>query len=336
MEAPRDRTIFRYPLPARPRAALKQALVHSTQQSSPTLQAGHDNKGLEVPVPRHFEVSQSLEMFETRAIDTPVEAMSPHMSIRQCTERDLCLPAAAHQRPVTIHERFVALHAKKEDMITVIISSSQVEFDLPREALATTSRLWSRRFYLSQSKREGAIPTPCKEYRADNFSLPAFSDYTNWLYSGKILRYSHNGVPYAIDSAARRLVEALGFGLRMEAESYQHAALQELFHLGPHLATPEDYIDSIFSTMGIIYNPEECGSKTRRAVRKWKPHPACWLVVAIVAAKREGTGRDPIQYEKVHDKDFIRMFSWWYRSNRGQETGGCQYPSTLTEALIGL
>ncbi|PPJ54999.1 hypothetical protein CBER1_05652 [Cercospora berteroae] len=237
---------------------------------------------------------------------------------------------------MTIRERFLALHARREDMIKVIISSSQVEFDLPREALATTSRIWSRRFGLSQSKRGGATPTPCREYRADNFSLPAFCDYTNWLYSGKILQYSHNGVSYAIDSAARRLVEALGFALKMEAESYQHAALQELFHLGPHLETPEDYADSIFSTMGNIYNPEECGSNPRRAARKWKPHPACWLIVAIVAAKREGPARDPIQYEKIHDKDFIRMFSWWYGCKEGQKMGGCQYPGTLTEALMGV
>lgn len=221
-------------------------------------------------------------------------------------------------------------------MVTLTVSASQVKFEIPREVLTTTSRLWKRFLCRNPGKDDGLTSSELNATNTEVMHLPTFVDFTHWLYSGRIIQYSNNGVSYAVASDAKRLIEAIGFGLKVQSEVYQRAALAEFYQLGPHIEDPEEYADLMLATAGRIYDPAASNGNPRKSARRCKPHPGCWLIVAIVAAKRKGTGRDGLHYEKIHDKDFIQMFRCWYEEKRGYATGGCQYPSTLSEALMGV
>ncbi|KAM3416309.1 hypothetical protein BST61_g7915 [Cercospora zeina] len=333
MEARRDRTVFGYPPPQPRRTPRVSAAVPQDQPEGPDGQLVDGN--ILFWKQRSKRAAQLPGMSSSPAVDTPVEAHFTHSSHRESTERDLC-PSVPDEPSPTMHEHFRMLRAKKEDMVTLTVSASLVEFEIPLEALVTTSRLWKRHIRPDAGNDAYLTSSELNATKTESMHLPTFVDFTHWLYSGKIIQYAHNGVSYAVASDAKRLIEAIGFGLKTQSESYQRAALEEFYQLGPHIENPEEYADLMLATAGQVYDPVESNGNPRKSARRCKPHPACWLIVAIVAAKRVGLDRDPPHYEHIHDRDFIQMFTLWYKKKGGGRAGGCQYPSTLSEALMGV
>lgn len=220
------------------------------------------------------------------------------------------------------HDVYRSLRDHGQDMTTLSILDGdfRIECSHPRRALEETSSHFKQLFHICDPA--GVIVLQRQ------FTLRAFQDYTAWLYAGKIVPHPHMGKMYAIEAAAARLVEALHLGMLLDSRQYVLRAMYEFWELGWYLEKPEKFVDDIFWAAGDVTLHD--GTTV--------PHGAKWLIVAIVAAHTEATGRRKLCYGLIPGLEFIKMFGLWH-AEKGGKTGplwGCEYPKSLEEACAGV
>lgn len=141
-----------------------------------------------------------------------------------------------------------------DDIITVVVGTDKVEFEVTRRHLCNASR-----YFKSILEGTPGIDFPILAPRSGvythfqvrrNINQTDFFDFTVYLRTGRVLQYPHNRVKYAVDAAVSRLIAAIRLGISMQSEDYQDTAMQELYLLGPAIEHPERFVNEIFASCG--------------------------------------------------------------------------------------
>lgn len=195
-------------------------------------------------------------------------------------------------------------------------------FDIPIHVLSSRSGYFER-FFQTPSFRKHRLSeesTTRVRFTFPKFNLCDFYDFVRWLETGRILHVSHSNATYAADHSARKLVNALALGFKLESEQYQQAAMRELYGLGHILIKPESLVDDIFA----ITSTTSMYSARR-------------LIVAIVATRTGGSQRprgtvagkqDPRQ-EHITATAFWVMYDGYCRARKND----LRYPGSFEDAI---
>ncbi|KAK1073113.1 hypothetical protein LTR12_004869 [Friedmanniomyces endolithicus] len=271
----------------------------NTVASRPTLEQHRRWTLNDTPIPR-LELPPNVP---------PIPRRRPLPSARpvSCGDEVLLQPGNASRRPTFL--------TSKVDTVSFIIDqNSQALFQIPRKQIPTQ--------FLHdpahQSKTIAIQPTSCTDERIPvkgiylpNVTVAAFADFSHWALTGRILPHPPTTVDrpqeWYIEACARRLISAFALAVStLHSPEYAQAAVDEFAALGPLLDWPEDYVNSIFAATAapaITIATKEGAAAACITIthseskvfneKQWQAaHPARQLIVALVAAKTHGPGKE--------------------------------------------
>ncbi|KAK0848707.1 hypothetical protein LTR91_002887 [Friedmanniomyces endolithicus] len=278
----------------------------NTVASRPTLEQHRRWTLNDTPIPR-LELPPDV---------LPIPRRRPLPSARpvSCGDEVLLQAGNASRRPTSL----TSANATRADTIPFIIDhNSQALFHIPRKHNPTqflrnpAHQPKTITIQLNPGTDERIL---AKGIYLPNVTVAAFADFSHWTLTGRILPHPPATVDqpqeWYIEASARRLISALALAVStLHSTEYAQAAVDEFAALGPLLDWPEDYVNSIFAataTPFAIGTPAsvEGGAAACLTVtphsdskvfneKQWQAaHPARRLLVALVAAKTHGPGRE--------------------------------------------
>ncbi|TKA81933.1 hypothetical protein B0A55_01924 [Friedmanniomyces simplex] len=282
----------------------------NTVASRPTLEQHRRYTVNDTPIPR---------------LELPMETTTPSRRRPVPSQRPVSCGDEVSLKPGSAYKRHLSLpntHPSKADTIPFIIDHrSQAIFHIPRKYIPA-------HFLTNSAHRPETLaiqPTPGTDERIthEGIYLPSatvadFADFAHWTRTGRTLPYPPTAAiqpqEWYTEACARRLISALALAVStLHSPDYAQAAVEEFKALGPLLDWPEDYVNAIFAATAptppsTASSPPQTTPPVETAAacqatqptsskvfdeRQWlSTHPARRLIVALVAGKTHGLGKE--------------------------------------------
>ncbi|KAI5362474.1 hypothetical protein Slin14017_G077110 [Septoria linicola] len=368
MSETRDRTIFGYPPPVRRSDNHTSPPNSGIQFSQPVLHQMKAGKCIRRVIPYDVELQHPRRL----TIKNPVvaignlESKAQSMGVvdqlqrQRSSSQSRCLPGQS-QDVVPGHN--AEWRAPPADLITIIVSSSEVEYQNARQGLEAISHYFRR--LLNPPEAINAVPDMQARIELCETSNDGMEVARNNAPTGVPEPSIHKGDP-RVDTPTQPITKiflnqvplpafydfgkwlATGRILQHPHTSAPHHVETYAFRLLDALELAvvlemDSYQNAVLCELFLLGpyldDPEEYADKIFSLVDRIVlvatgesfVNPLRWLIVAIMAAKTEGRGRRRVRWAKIQHTDVAGLFGAWIGWHCREGDLGCEYPTSVLD-----